>query len=303
MDDYYSSEDGSGYDSSYDEGSSDYSTSDESGQLRPRVKHKMVRFFDFSAEPGKSYRYRVQLVLEDPNRPANPAADPNKRILERTVVERLAKIEAEDEAYFRKEGKRRRTFYVKTEWSEPSNVVSLSKLSRVVGGSVQAGKRVKIGMAKDAPTVQTSGPAGTLVVVEWDKRRAIEVPAKKETQLGSLLNFTQNADVLHPQSFQILTVENFEFNTEAFVVDMRGGDPLIEDRDKNERTEYPTPGEILVINGDGELVVCNEVDDVEEYRRLLFIEDQPDAATTSSDYSEDSSSEGYEYGSGSEYFD
>ena len=35
--------------------------------------YKMVRFFDFSAQIGRTYRYRVQLWIEDPNLPnTNP---------------------------------------------------------------------------------------------------------------------------------------------------------------------------------------------------------------------------------------
>ena len=39
------------------------------GMKQPIVKYKMIRFFDFTAEPGKSYQYRVRVMIEDPNRP------------------------------------------------------------------------------------------------------------------------------------------------------------------------------------------------------------------------------------------
>ena len=32
-----------------------------------RRPHWLLRFFDFSVEPGKKYKYRVQLVMLDPN--------------------------------------------------------------------------------------------------------------------------------------------------------------------------------------------------------------------------------------------
>ena len=31
------------------------------------VPNWLLRFFDFSVEPGKKYKYRVQLVMLDPN--------------------------------------------------------------------------------------------------------------------------------------------------------------------------------------------------------------------------------------------
>ena len=36
-----------------------------------------------------------------------------------------------------------------------------------------------------------------------------------------------------------------------------------------------------MIDGNGNLIACDEVDDAEEYRRLMFIEDKPASATFS----------------------
>lgn len=91
------------------------------------ARTKMVRFFDFVAKPGRSYRYRVAVFLEDPNRPSDPMAGPDKSILEASVVQRLGEIEAEDEKFFKKTGERRRTFDRQTAWSEPSNIVTVSQ--------------------------------------------------------------------------------------------------------------------------------------------------------------------------------
>ncbi|HEY1603954.1 MAG TPA: hypothetical protein VGG64_30415 [Pirellulales bacterium] len=39
----------------------------ESVQTGPKVEYKLFRFFDYTVHPGKSYRYRVKLVLANPN--------------------------------------------------------------------------------------------------------------------------------------------------------------------------------------------------------------------------------------------
>ena len=82
-------------------------------------------------------------------------------------------------------------------------------------------------------------------------------------------------------TLQIKRIEEFNFDTEAFVADLRGGEALLLDVDKTTKEEkpLPVPGEYLVVDGDGRLIACSEVDDAEEYRRLLFIEDTPGAAT------------------------
>jgi len=264
---------------------------------QPMVKHKMVRFFDLSAEPGKSYRYRVAVVLEDPNRPLNPKADPSRRILDAEAKKRVEEVETQDAEYAKKNGKLKRTYYRITDWSEPSNIVTVANPAKFVAGAATKEKTVKLpGGTKVLTTdatgsqvlveldqdteVATTESSGKLVTVVWDKKRAIEVPVERDVYRGSFLTFEQDADVLHPLSLQIKTIEKYSFGTDAFVADLRGGHDLItdenEDEDEDEKTELRTPGEFLVVDGEGNLIACNEIDDTEEYRRLRFIVDSAD---------------------------
>jgi hypothetical protein len=250
------------------------------GQPRqPPVKFKLVRFFDFTAEIGKTYRYRVSVVLEDPNRPIDPRTDPNKRILESSVIARLAKVEADDQQYQQRTGKEKRTYYRQTEWSDPSEPVTVPKPDFFVAGAATAAKMIPLSL--NGPLVQMSDPQAKLVPVVWDRRRAVETPAERDVSRGSYLNFEQDADVLHPAILAIKRLEKYSFQTNAYVADLRGGEECLKDVDKEARTEtlYPTPGEVLVVDGLGNLVVCNEIDNCEEYRRVLFIEDSPVVAT------------------------
>ena len=245
------------------------------GMKQPVVKHKMIRFFDFTAEAGKSYRYRVRVMIEDPNRPRDKNAEPNIRILDQAVVDRLAKTTAEDEEYQKTSGKVRRTYWLQTEWSEPSNVVTVVSPEQFVGGGAIGARVVKL--AATGPSVELEEGKGKVVTVVWDDRRATEVPSEREVLRGAFLDFTDKADVLHPLTLQIRRIEKFDFDTEAFVADLRGGEALLTDVDTKSRVEtpLPVPGEYLVVDGSGRLIACNEVDDAEEFRRLLFIEDKP----------------------------
>jgi hypothetical protein len=249
------------------------------GMKQPIVKHKMIRFFDFTAEPGKSYQYRVRVMIEDPNRPLDKTAEPNPRILDQAVVDRLAKLTAADEEYQKASGKPRRTYWLQTEWSEPSNIVTVVVPEKFVGGGAIGGRSIKLAAA--GPAVEIEEPKGKVVTAVWDRRRATEVPAEREVLRGAFLDFTDKADVLQPLTLQIKRIEEFNFDTEAFVADLRGGESLLLDVDKTTKEEnpLPVPGEYLVVDGDGRLIACSEVDDAEEYRRLLFIEDTPGAAT------------------------
>lgn len=248
------------------------------GVKQPIVKYKMIRFFDFTAQVGKSYRYRVRVMMEDPNRPLDKTAEPNPRILDQAVVDRLAKVNAADEEYQKANGKPRRTYWLQTEWSDPSNVVAVVAPEYFAGGGATGARSTKLATA--GPSVEIDEAKGKVVTVVWDPRRATEVPAEREVLRGAFLDFTDKADVLQPLTLQIKTIAEFNFDTEAFVADLRGGESLLLDVDKTTKEEkpLPVPGEYLVVDGDGRLIVCNEVDDAEEFRRLLFIEDSPSPA-------------------------
>ncbi len=268
-----------GYPGGSEMGAGGYGMPGMPGIQQPAVKYKLVRFFDFTAEPGKSYQYRVRVMIEDPNRPIDRSAEPNTRILDQAVVDRLGKVTAADDEYQKTSGKPRRTYWRQTEWSEPSNVVTVINPEHFVGGGATGGRSIKLAAA--GPAVEIEEPKGKVVTVVWDRRRATEVPAEREVLRGAFLDFTDKADVLQPLTLQIKRIEEFEFDTEAFVADLRGGESLLLDVDTTtkEETPLPVPGEFLVVDGDGRLIACSEVDDAEEYRRLLFIEDTPGAAT------------------------
>jgi len=269
------------------------------GVNQPVVKYKMIRFFDFTAEPGKSYQYRVRVMIEDPNRPQDRNSEPNPRILDQAVSDRLAKVIADDEAYIKTNRKPRRTSWRQTEWSEPSNIVTVVSPERFVGGGATSARSVKLTLT--GPSVELEEAKGKVVTVVWDRRRATEVPAEREVLRGAFLDFTDKADVLQPLTLQIKRIEDFNFATDAFVADLRGGEPLLVDvGTSKEETPLPVPGEYLVVDGDGRLIVCNEVNDAEDYRRLLFIEDRPAGGAASAAGGYDAYPGGYPtYGAGS----
>jgi len=85
----------------------------------------MVRFFDLTADPGKLYRYRVKVLLEDPNRPRDPKAAPAVRTLDAEARKRVEEVEAQDAEYNKDARRPKRTYFRKTDWSEPSNIVTI----------------------------------------------------------------------------------------------------------------------------------------------------------------------------------
>ncbi len=288
--DYY--DDGMGTDTGYGPSGA--------GPRRTRLtQYKLVRFFDLNAEPGKSYRYRVSLILEDANRPEDPRNDPNRQVLAREVIERLDAIEAEDPtritAQRRVAGQSpqrpRRMYFRQTEWSEPSDVVTVESPDNFLAGAVTPPRFVRLVTrpGERGPEVQMGEDSAKLVAVAWDRRYAVEVPAEREVRRGAYLDFQEDADVLHPRLLQIRRFPDFPFQTGSFVADFRGGAELMTDVHPvtEEETVHRVPGEFLIINADGSMLVRNEVDTAEEYRRLMFIEDEGRRRRAGTGYTDD----------------
>ncbi len=94
------------------------------------AQYKLLRFFDMDVQPGKAYRYRVRVFLEDPNNPNMDPTNgyvnvaPRRRSLSLKVIERLNKQQADDAT--------KSAYYVVSDWSEATAPVSLPSTSRAV---------------------------------------------------------------------------------------------------------------------------------------------------------------------------
>lgn len=258
------------------------------GRSRAIVKHKLVRYFDFDAEPGKKYRYRLRVALDDPNNPES-ATRPEPRILEPEVTDRISQAAAqrgEREKHWRDYFVRRKVARVDdkmieslvktdlsqrlTDWSEPTAPVSLSANELVfAGAAVPADTRILKLENNREVRFTLSEPAGKMVPVVWDSEKAVHVPAESDVTLGSVLNLQTDCRVPHPLELAIKLIEGYNLVTNSLVVDIRGGEPLDETRDA-----LTAPGEFAVIDKDGRLIVQYELDQIEEYRRFTYAEDE-----------------------------
>ncbi len=84
------------------------------GTGAPLVEHRLFRFFDFGVKAGKTYRYRVKLVLKNPNGGVPP------RFLENRDLTKGDTREAN--------------------WSEPSPQVTVIAGNRLLAGTVSPGR-------------------------------------------------------------------------------------------------------------------------------------------------------------------
>lgn len=201
------------------------------------VDYWLLRFMDFTVEPGKKYKYRVKLILRDPN------FGVDKNFLAPAVLDRKQSIAR----------------YV-DDWSEPSPTVGIP-----LAGSV------RLAEAKPkSEKLYNDEPSVNLLVesFELDSQGAPIQAAKelKDFRRGFVANTVQDARYLEADGRSTNLMKSFKFFTGITLLDVRGGDRLA--RDVN------APARALLMGPAGDLYVRNELDDkpMVEYYRLLFAE-------------------------------
>jgi hypothetical protein len=220
---------------------------DAAAAAAPSEEALLFRYFDFTVEPGKQYRYRVKLWLANPNYEVDAAQLTQEALQQR---EQLQKTRAKDRFVQSPESAPTVPVYipydgvlVAGEWSpatpakEPSVSVAVEQwtandgaTAQYVKGPVYRGQLVNFQVARpsDGPGVQ---PPGAAVFELGDN-----VPKKNE--------------------------EDIPFRTEVAVLDMA---PSPADGGGAART---VPADILVLDAAGRLRVCTAREMAERFREI-----------------------------------
>lgn len=219
----------------------------EGSMMEKPAPHFLLRYFDFAIEPGKRYRYRVRLVMRDPNFHRAPSSAMGGgmgsseqvrpipvKYLERTVVERINATEP------------RMRPYRFTEWSEPSMIVEAPMEQNVLAAGVSAPGS---GRFNDRPSAQ-------ILVKAFDQETGTEVAAERSLMRGSTIQFVADVDAIDLAQRQLIKVKEFSMAVNATLLDIRGGERL-----SSKDAELTEPGELLFLDAYGNLRVYNETSD------------------------------------------
>lgn len=210
------------------------------------VDYLLLRFFDFTVEPGKKYKYQVKLVLADPNY----SIPDTLNALAPEVLDR------------RRKEKPRREFRLIEAWSEPSPTVGIPLAGnvRLVDVKVPAAEKLN------------DEPSANLLVESFDvdaENNAIQAANKKEIRRGSVANFVEDAEYLGGEMQPwIDKKKGFKFETGMTLLDVDGGKKLTKD--------YTAPGRVMMMGSAGELYIRSELDDkpAVEYHDAIFKKDR-----------------------------
>jgi hypothetical protein len=216
--------------------------------LPKSVDFYLLRFFDFSVEPGKRYRYRVKLVLSDPNYNL-PQGVIAQEVQERQAKEAAAARAAKTEKPF---------FRIVDKWSDPSPIVGIPMAGNVRLASVRVPAAEKV---NDEPTA-------TMLVEAFDVDATgspIQTAVERELRRGFVANMVQDAEYLVDPTM-IDTFPSFKFMTGMTLLDVDGGSKIPQGKD------YTVPARALIMGPAGELYIRSELNDKTDIQnhRILF---------------------------------
>ncbi|MCC9607601.1 hypothetical protein LOC68_11920 [Blastopirellula sp. JC732] len=258
-------------------------------------KEKMFRFYDTTVKPNTQYQYQVNLWLEDPNNPAipmgaaqggqpgmsgGPGLAPAAMTLSRETLERVALKKAEAGKDPVKLSKASR---LETEYSAPSPVVKTIIDSSVIAGSVAAGRDTR---SQSNQLMATRESKATVLGVTWDEAEGTLASKKITLERGDSVNDEDDMWVLNPGTLMFDKKEDYQMNTNAVVLDIRGGDGLPgRYRDPAVNEGLVSPGEILVMDSKGNIKIHKELKDRTDFS--LFDFTPPEVKKTSSSGTDD----------------
>ena len=160
----------------------------QAGQPAEVVPFHLFRFFDYTVENDRMYRYRVKLLLRNPN------VGVAKRYLKRPELA---------------DGDRR-----ESDWSEPSPVVAIPPDSRMLAGDVAPQRGLNEAKAK-------------VLVIKWEGPKAVEVPHEFEVLRGAFINYPEtDTPIPIPGEPEKTVPGKVSFDTNTLLVDIIGGEPV-----------------------------------------------------------------------------
>ncbi len=201
------------------------------------TQYLLFRYIDRSVEPGKRYRYKIQLALADVNRGVEETH------LDKAVIARLKTEKAS--ARFSPE-------------SEPSPIVSVPLPARVY---LAGGKPVK-------ESNYNAEPVADLLVKSYEGAAAAEVALMLESvKRGRVVNLHDKATVIWSNKFSADTKPEFYFRTGIALLDLLGGEAL-----SSKNRELTTPVRVVLMDASGRMFIQSQIDDYEPvaaYRTIV----------------------------------
>ena len=198
----------------------------EAPKKLPSTKYKLVRFYDVNVTPGKIYKYRVRLLMYDPNYPEWEFLKPASSTLALDALKRVQKLQSEEPkptvskdpsqtAVVAKRKSRR-----ETEWSAPSEPVLTVKPASVY--IAKGEEKAECVLVEFVDIEREKG------VIEKD--RSVYVPRKEIAERGLVFGTPGRAKggkeapiaIIHPVKKVSKALKDFRTKNLVTIIDYKG---------------------------------------------------------------------------------
>lgn len=202
------------------------------------AEHRLFRFFDFTVEPGKQYRYRIMLGLSNPNfnLPVKYLKNPEK---------------AKDS-------------FVASPMSESTPVVFIPKAEQILAGPKPG----------DRPTI-SGEPEATVMLTKFDTVKGTFAAKEIKVMRGNL-TFYEGSVVVRDPIKNALKEDAIRFDHNALVLDIRGGQDLLGRVKSSTPSEVLLlDSEGNIVTGGNELLARTELADAKAFKEQRELIAQP----------------------------
>ena len=203
----------------------------EAPKKLPSTKYKLVRFYDVTVQPGKVYKYRVRLLMYDPNYPEWEFLKPASSTLASDALKRVQKLQSDEPKPTVSKDPTKPTVVAKkksrreTEWSAPSEPVLTVKPASVY---------IAKGDEKDDKLEAVFVEFEREKKKDEDKLLGFYVPRKERAEVGLVFGKTPAKvkgkdapiDIIHPVKKVIKAFKDFKSTNFVTIVDLKGYAPL-----------------------------------------------------------------------------
>ncbi len=174
------------------------------------IPYLLFRSFDFNVKPGKKYRYRVRLLLRNPNYDVDPRWLADKKL-----------------------GAER---WIQSEWSDPTDVISVPYDDRLLATGVKAS------------AVAAVEPFAKVMLVHQDQKTGLEASDEVNRVVrGKLMDYLERkAELAVPGGTHQRYERDVDFLTGAIMLDIRGGQRI---RGKDSSMTQPGRMLVLDVDG------------------------------------------------------
>ena len=165
-------------------------------------------------------------------------------------------------------------------WSELVEVKVDASPSFVYAGEPVEGRRIAVGRGTVLDGEPAMKVASGKLMTRGEELDGVKVPFRAEVKAGDLLNFDKPAHVVHPVTKAIQKISGIKISTGTVVLDVSESEKLGE-LSKKAPSPYFYPGELLVLDGSGNVKLHNDLEDRDKYLTTMLDPDEGSSYGTS----------------------